>query len=861
MNRFPIHKIVLLLFVLVSAAPRISSANYSVDLTEEERQWLKTCKPIRVSNVHDWVPFTFNENGKPMGFSIDYMNNIGKILGIEIEYISGPEFGEYLVMAKNREIDVLIPLAYVEERTSYLNFTTSFVRNINAIVSRTDNGYSSLQQLTGKTVAVTEGTFHHKLLETEYPDVEIRLYPAYQEAVLAVSMGEVDAAVGGQSAASYFIREYFLTNLSISGVIPLKNPALEELCIGVRDDWPLLSSSIQKAMNAFPPEEYEKIQNRWLGTETEISVHSTQTDLEFIRIIVAIFIGIVIISVVGLWAVKKLNLDISKLKWRNILTTSLIALAIFVGIVVFIASLSLKRIERNFEEDITFSLGFALDTTDQTLISWIDTALGMLTRYIQNPDFQILVENLLKNEEYSESAQRALGQHLAETFQWPNEGACLVIDRDFIVVASNDTNEVGFAPVFLEQGRIELIQAFGGRPSFVTPVEVYVPKNRPISQGYFLAPIYNRQGQVIALLAAPYYPSRNFRGLMHNYGKSGETYAFDKSGVMISESRFTEQLLKNGIIDSGTTSILKVKIRDPENQEFTKMAESALMRIDGWSTKEYRNYRGIPVLGIWLWNEDYGYGLAVEIEAAEALERYNLVRRIIILILAFTVLLAVVTTLLSLVFSGKANEALNASNADLKKRVRKRTKELSATNKLFKSAIEAVTNPFYIIDAATYEIVLANQAATDMASSLGNIDAKTCEDFLFGNQMSCTNSKHKTSLENVVKTKETIVIEQIYKDQVGRERYYEIHDYPIVNKNGDVVRIIESVFDITGRKLTDKRIKEHLDELKLFNKLTIGREERMIELKSEINELLQEMDLPEKYIIVPDDEEYSPLPD
>jgi eukaryotic-like serine/threonine-protein kinase len=48
-------------------------------------------------------------------------------------------------------------------------------------------------------------------------------------------------------------------------------------------------------------------------------------------------------------------------------------------------------------------------------------------------------------------------------------------------------------------------------------------------------------------------------------GKTGETYAFDKDGLLLSESRFTSELLRIGLVadEPGARSQLNVYIRDP----------------------------------------------------------------------------------------------------------------------------------------------------------------------------------------------------------------------------------------------------------------------------------------------------------
>jgi PAS domain S-box-containing protein len=62
--------------------------------------------------------------------------------------------------------------------------------------------------------------------------------------------------------------------------------------------------------------------------------------------------------------------------------------------------------------------------------------------------------------------------------------------------------------------------------------------------------------------------------------------------------------------------------------------------------------------------------------------------------------------------------------------------------------------------------------------------------------------------------------------------------------------IVCTLEDITERKRAEKELKERMEELERFIRLTINREKQMIQLKKEINTLLQQTDKEQKYKIV-----------
>ncbi len=64
--------------------------------------------------------------------------------------------------------------------------------------------------------------------------------------------------------------------------------------------------------------------------------------------------------------------------------------------------------------------------------------------------------------------------------------------------------------------------------------------------------------------------------------------------------------------------------------------------------------------------------------------------------------------------------------------------------------------------------------------------------------------------------------------------------------------VVVAIDDITERKQTTDSLREKIDELQRFQKMTVGRELVMIELKKEVNELLIKNGLEEKYRMADD---------
>jgi|GEM_PF-2078250 len=72
----------------------------------------------------------------------------------------------------------------------------------------------------------------------------------------------------------------------------------------------------------------------------------------------------------------------------------------------------------------------------------------------------------------------------------------------------------------------------------------------------------------------------------------------------------------------------------------------------------------------------------------------------------------------------------------------------------------------------------------------------------------------------------------------------------IYDAAGQVAGAIESLRDTTESKRMEAVLRRNVEELERFNKIAIGREIKMIQLKEEINELLGQLDQDKKYKIV-----------
>jgi eukaryotic-like serine/threonine-protein kinase len=159
------------------------------------------------------------------------------------------------------------------------------------------------------------------------------------------------------------------------------------------------------------------------------------------------------------------------------------------------------------------------------------------------------------------------------------------------------------------------------------------------------AAIRDTDGKPIASLGLRIRPDDQFTRILRvaQFGTTGETYAFDRHGMLLSQSRFDDELKQIGLIADlpDSHSILTVELRDPEvnmvagkrplakraDQPLTRMAAAATAGTSGIDVDGYRDYRGVPVVGAWTWLPEHDLGVATEMSVAESFRPLYILRR------------------------------------------------------------------------------------------------------------------------------------------------------------------------------------------------------------------------------------------
>lgn len=309
-----------------------------------------------------------------------------------------------------------------------------------------------------------------------------------------------------------------------------------------------------------------------------------------------------------------------------------------------------RSIETTMKKTLQTALQTLLTVETEMLTTWFKVQESIAESQAHELQFRELVYTLLEETDPAATApvplkestiHSKLRKKLSSVMTAHDYVGFFVADKSKRILSSNAQELIGLTEI--AEYDLIISKALDGETTVSPPfpsVVMLKDENGRLKTGvpsmFVCAPVRDASFQVVAALAFRIRPEREFTRLLQlgRTGDTGETYAFDKSGRMVSNSRFDDALVLLGLLpdESNVKSILNVSVRDPQGNlnagfrpkvrrselPLTKMAEDCTAGRSGFNVNGYRDYRGVPVIGAWTWLPDYSMGITTEIDVAEA---------------------------------------------------------------------------------------------------------------------------------------------------------------------------------------------------------------------------------------------------
>lgn len=202
----------------------------------------KENKKLYVGTNAEFEPFEYREGGNIVGFDIELIGEISKLINKDIE-VEDMAFDGLLPALQTKKIDLIIAgMTATEERKKFVNFSESYYKSQQAIVvNKDENGINNFDNLIGKEVGVVLG-YTGDIIVSEMANVKVQRYNATSEAIMALKSKKVQAVVLDYEPA----KNYSAQNQELK-LIETDSQS-EEYAIAIRKEDTQLLNDINKAL-------------------------------------------------------------------------------------------------------------------------------------------------------------------------------------------------------------------------------------------------------------------------------------------------------------------------------------------------------------------------------------------------------------------------------------------------------------------------------------------------------------------------------------------------------------------------------------------------------------------------------------
>ncbi|GGY87353.1 hypothetical protein GCM10011613_35670 [Cellvibrio zantedeschiae] len=347
--------------------------------------------------------------------------------------------------------------------------------------------------------------------------------------------------------------------------------------------------------------------------------------------------------------------------------STLLAIAISLTLIA-VTAVSIRFIYAYDRANVSHHLLTRLQATSGLIELWQRNYLTGVEALAQEPGLVKLVDDLMSKKISAAEAGVTLDQWLRPIYLARGYEGHSIIDPNYLVMLSSSPNYNG-KPIATANSRSAVGKTMReGRAIGLPTAAVYqisiLDKTAAPGTLYQLACArINKNGKLLATLCLRQDPYHNFFALLSTgfSGTSGEAYAVNREGLIISPTRFGQALVRNKTVTDqpptyikGLTARVPTKtkngtlVTNPKTSPLTKAVSLAMQNgysnfIDG-----YLDYRGVEVVGAVKWLPGMDIGIVVEQDAEEVYTPFQFFRNAII---GFTVLAILLINLLVLVMA------------------------------------------------------------------------------------------------------------------------------------------------------------------------------------------------------------------
>ena len=266
----------------------------NLNLTQEQREYLKDKKELKLCVDPNWLPLEKIENNEHIGITSDFFKLISQMIETPISLVETKEWTESLEKIKRRECDILSLAEKTPSREKYLNFTKAYFSAPLVIVTKVGVPFvDNLNSIKEKSLAIVKDYSMEELLKNKYPGINLIEVKSIYEGLAYVQQDKVSGFLDNSLVINYEIQKNNMKDIAITGQFE----DTYYLSIASRNDEAILNEILEKALLSIDGNTKTNLINKWNNIKYQV-----ETDYKLVLEI--LFFGISIIVLFIYWNLK-----------------------------------------------------------------------------------------------------------------------------------------------------------------------------------------------------------------------------------------------------------------------------------------------------------------------------------------------------------------------------------------------------------------------------------------------------------------------------------------------------------------------------------------------------------------------------
>jgi len=801
-----------LLLVLFS----ISSAAES--LPPHLVKWAHANPIISIGVDSSFPPFDYvDEKGDTAGAGKLIRQQLSDILPVDLQEASISDFRQEYESVLQGNIDAISVCGNIAQRQGEVLFSKPFMQMTPIVVVKengdiqAENDISSTSKISSISGYADEAFAKQLSANTINVNNNIQGYKSVVE-------GQADGFITYLYLYRYMQKKYGFENLK-----PIAISAFESLPLGfcVNKNKPeiveILNWGIDKLDNDF----ILATQGEWAEIDSSHDKGLKNKDSSsLLKVIVFAIILIFIVLILAKNLASSIAIKLDTTGFRVTYFTTLIVILVFAGLAI---QLFLNNYKEQIIQDQQETFNVTRDVTKKTIEGWYKERELLANNIANSKAFGPLVNNLVlaiekQDPQLTLQAKKVLREYFAKRpYTTQNGRAYTISDIQGNYILNLVERVEGEASTIISQRPMLFEKVVSGQSMFIPPVWASVnidnnnAKTDKDAEVFIATPVRNNDNEIIAVLAFRFDPNREFSQLFIDgrLGQSFESYAIDSDGYMISSSRFTLDLQRNGMVPLGESSVLNIRLKDAANNP---IVQAAKFQHSGLNLEGYQNYRGKSVVGQWVNFKEYNFTVVSEIELSEMMAEYNDVRTLLFIGLVISSAFILSLSIFMITISNRANEISRRSQKELSEQVQARTKELSDSELINKLINNSVADGILGIDKQG-GFTFVNESACKL---LGYSESEILESdvmSLFSETDTEIKSFEETMIYQIMGSEEVVRVDNEALILSNGNSFPAGYSISPVNNEASELAAVVTFQDITERIQESERVEKMLENL------------------------------------------------